>query len=78
MKCIITRASSKDDSLCPHDDAYWDTNLKSWCINIVSMEHLVSVMGRFPDCINNHPEALISIRPIDKIPLIVIYDDYVE
>lgn len=38
MKCIIERASSTDNSLRPHDDAYWDANLNSWCINIVSMD----------------------------------------
>lgn len=78
MKCMIQRASCKDDSLCPHEDAYWDPTLKSYCIDIVSMEHLVSIMQRFPDCMYNTPEALLSIRPIDKMLLITIYDDYVE
>lgn len=78
MKCIIQRASSRDESLCPHDDAYWDPNLKSWCINIVSIEHLWSIMQRFPECVDGIPEALISMRPIDKILTITIRDDYIE
>lgn len=77
MKCIITRASCNDDSLCPHEDAYWDPNLKSWCIDIVSMDHLVSIMQRFPDCIYKAPQAVIALMP-DKKLSIEIYDDYIE
>ena len=78
MKCIIKRASSKDDNMCPHDDAYWDENLKSWCINIVSMDHLISIMQRFPDCVYDIPEALISLNPLDKMLSITIHDEYFE
>lgn len=78
MKYIIKRASSKDDNMCPHDDAYWDANLKSWCINIVSMDHLISIMQRFPDCVYDIPEALISLNPLDKMLSITIHDEYFE
>ena len=79
MKCIIQRQSITDMSVCPHENAYWDSNLKSWCIDIMSMDHLVSIMKRFPDCINNSPEALISIiNKTNKMLLITIYDGYLE
>ena len=78
MKCIIERASISDNSLRPHDDAYWDANLNSWCINIVSMEHLISIMQRFPECVYGIPEALISVRPLDKMLSITIHDEYFE
>ena len=78
MKCIIQKASSRDKSLCPHEDAYWDSNLKSWCIDIMSMEHLAAIMDRLPECVNGIPEAMISIRPLDKLILLTIHNEYFE
>ena len=78
MKCIIQRASSKDKTLRPHEDAYWDSNLKSWCVDIMSMEHLVAIMQRFPDCVDGIPEAMISLRLLDKSILLTIHDEYFE
>lgn len=80
MKCLIGNASPHDRNVRPCDNAYWDEKLKSWCVNIESMEHFKTILSSInPDiCTNSISEVIVSLRPIDKMLSITIYDDFIE
>lgn len=77
MKCVITKASSGPIDIWPHPQAYWDENMRVWCIDIDTMDQLKTVIENIPyRCIGDTPTVIVSSY-YDEIH-IEVYDDYIE
>lgn len=80
MRCIITRASETrfENKPCPCNGAVWDQNKEEWCIDLSSMQDLISLLEDNSNIFNGMcPSAIVTTDTIGNVK-ITFYDDYIE
>ena len=80
MRCIITRASATrfDNAPCPCNGAKWDQNKEEWCIELSSMQDLISLLEDNYNIFNGmYPSAIVTTDTIGNVT-VTFYDDYIE
>lgn len=80
MRCIITRASQTrfENKPCPCNGAVWDQNKEEWCIELSSMQDLISLLEDNSNIFNGmYPSAIVTTDTIGNVT-ITFYDDYIE
>ena len=81
MKFYIQRASLGlffEKRYKPHEEAVWDNNLKSWTIEIDDLSKLLLFIGDLFSDEGMNQRIILSYEDDISLPVITIYDDFVE